>query len=70
MRLQFRAEAYNMSNSPSFADPVRVLASPLFGTSTSMMNLMLGAGRPNSGLSPAFQSGGSRVYQAGFTLRF
>ncbi len=70
LRLQVRVEGYNVTNSPSFADPVRVLANPLFGTSASMANLMLGAGRPDSGLSPAFQSGGARVFQAGITLRF
>ena len=69
-RLQFRAEAYNLANSAHYADPVRVMSSPLFGYSTSLTNLMLGAGRPNSGLTPAFQSGGPRVFQAGITVRF
>lgn len=68
--IQFRAEGYNVANSPSFADPVRVLSSPLFGLSPSLTSLMLGAGRPNSGLSSAFQSGGPRVLQAGVTIRF
>jgi hypothetical protein len=69
-RFEVRLEGYNVTNSTNFADPVRILASPLFGTSTSMTNLMLGAGRPNSGLSPAFQSGGPRTVQAGLTIRF
>jgi hypothetical protein len=69
-RLQFRIEAYNVTNTPNYADPIRILASPLFGTSPSLANLMLGMGRPNSGLTPAFQSGGARVLQAGITLRF
>ena len=38
--------------------------------SAGLSNLMLGAGRPNSGLSPAFQSGGPRTVQAGLTIRF
>jgi hypothetical protein len=69
-RLQFRIEAYNLTNTANYADPIRILSSPLFGTSPSLANLMLGSGRPNSGLTPAFQSGGPRVMQAGVTLRF
>ena len=69
-RMQFRVEGYNMTNSTNVADPVRIMASPLFGYSPSLANLMLGSGRPNSGLTPAFQSGGARVLQAGITLRF
>jgi hypothetical protein len=69
-RLSLRAELYNVTNTLNLADPVRVLASPLFGQSASLANLMLGAGRPNSGLTPAFQSGGPRTLQIGITLRF
>jgi hypothetical protein len=69
-RLQFRLEGYNVTNSVNLADPVRVLSSPLFGYSSSVASLMLGSGRPNSGLTPAFQSGGPRLFQAGMTLRF
>ena len=69
-RLQFRVEAYNVTNMPNYADPIRILSSPIFGTSPSLANLMLGSGRPNSGLTPAFQSGGPRVIQAAISLRF
>lgn len=69
-QLGLRLEAYNATNSASFADPVRYLSSPLFGTSTSLSGLMMGAGRPNSGLSPAFQPGGPRSLQISLSLRF
>ncbi|HYO82960.1 MAG TPA: TonB-dependent receptor, partial [Bryobacteraceae bacterium] len=70
LRLSLRAEAYNVPNHAQLADPVRVLASPMFGFSPSTTSLMLGTGRPNGGLSPAFQSGGPRTMQLGLTLRF
>jgi hypothetical protein len=66
--LQLRLEAFNALNHPNFADPIRFLASPLFGESTSMLNLMLGTGSPSSGLAPIFQAGGPRSAQ--ITLRF
>ena len=69
-RLRFRLEAYNATNRASFSDPARYLSNVLFGESTALAGLMLGAGRPNSGLSPAFQPGGPRTLQAGVTLRF
>ncbi|WP_321473953.1 carboxypeptidase-like regulatory domain-containing protein [uncultured Paludibaculum sp.] len=68
--LELRGEAFNVFNHPNFADPVRTLASPLFGQSNSMLNLMLGTGSPGSGLAPVFQSGGSRSLQMVLRLRF
>jgi hypothetical protein len=66
--LQFRMEAFNGLNQANFADPVRFMNSPMFGQSTSMLNLMLGTGSPGSGLAPILQTGGARSFQA--TLRF
>lgn len=68
--LQFRVEAFNVFNTPSFADPVKFLDNPLFGQSTSMLNMMLGTGSPGSGLAPMLQAGGPRTFQASLRLRF
>jgi hypothetical protein len=70
LRLSIRAEAYNVFNHAQFADPVRYLSNPLFGQSTSALNLMMGSGSPSSGQAPAFQSGGSRVMQLSLQLNF
>jgi hypothetical protein len=66
--LQFRMEAFNGLNQANFADPVRFMSSPVFGQSTSMLNLMLGTGSPGSGLAPILATGGARSFQA--ALRF
>lgn len=66
--IELRLEAYNTLNQANFADPSRYLSSPVFGQSTSMLNLMLGTGSPGSGLSPLLQTGGARSMQG--TLRF
>jgi len=66
--LDVRVEAFNALNQVNFGDPVRYLDSPLFGQSTSMLNLSLGTGSPGSGLAPLFESGGPRMFQG--TLRF
>ncbi len=68
--LQVRASAFNALNHPNFADPVKYLDSPLFGQSTSMLNMMLGTGSPGSGLSPILQTGGPRSFQLSVKLRF
>jgi len=67
---QLRVEAYNAFNHPNFADPIRFMASPLFGQSSSMLNLMLGTGSPGSGLAPVFQSGGARSLQIALRFKF
>jgi hypothetical protein len=69
-KLEFRFQAFNALNHPSFADPVRYLDSPYFGESTSMLNLMLGTGSPASGLTPLLQNGGSRSIEAVIRLHF
>jgi hypothetical protein len=70
LRLDLRLEAFNLLNHPNFADPIRYLDSPLFGQSTSMLNLMLGTGSPGSGLAPLLESGGARQLQATFRFWF
>ena len=65
-----RLEAFNALNQANFADPVRYLSSPVFGQSTSMLNLMLGTGSPGSGLSPLLQNGGARSVQGTIRFRF
>lgn len=68
--LELRLEAFNALNQANFADPAKFLVSPLFGQSSSMLNLMLGTGSPGSGLAPIFQIGGARSAQAMVRLRF
>jgi hypothetical protein len=69
-RVQFRLEAFNLLNHANFADPVKYLNSPVFGQSTSMLNLMLGSGSPGSGLAPILQTGGPRSLQGSLRFQF
>lgn len=67
---ELRLEAFNLSNHLNLGDPLRYLNSPLFGQSSSMLNLMLGSGSPGSGLTPMLQTGGPRSFQAVIRFRF
>lgn len=61
---------FNVFNHPAFANPVPYLSSPWFGQPTSMQNLMLGSGTPNTGLPPLFQTGGARSGELSFRFTF
>lgn len=63
--LQFRAEAYNLFNHPSFGSVYNSLANgPLFGQTYNTQNSQLG------GLSSIYQVGGSRSLQLALKLQF
>jgi hypothetical protein len=68
--VQVRVEAFNVFNQANLGDPARYLANPLFGESTSMLNVMLGTGTPGSGLAPMFQTGGPRSVQVAVRFGF
>ena len=70
LTLECNASAFNLFNHASFANPIGYLGSPLFGQPTSMQNLMLGSGTPNSGLTPLFQPGGPRTAEFGIKFSF
>ena len=70
LSLEVSVNVFNVLNHPAFANPVPFLSSPFFGQPTSMQNLMLGSGTPNTGLPPLFQTGGARAGEFSFRFTF
>jgi len=70
LSLEVSVNIFNVLNHPAFANPVSFLSSPFFGQPTSMQNLMLGSGTPNTGLPPLFQTGGARAGEFSFRFTF
>src|SRR5262249_31173436 len=80
LRLQFKAEFFNVTNHPNFGDPSGSIGSatvtgvptlsPTFGRSLTTLNQNLGPGGANGGLSPLFQVGGPRSIQLSMKLIF
>lgn len=82
VRLQFRAEAFNVLNHPNFTNPDPILGfgvggilfpNPTFGQSRSMLNHGLSGGStatPGNGFNPLYQVGGPRSLQLALKLLF
>jgi hypothetical protein len=70
LKLQFRAEVFNVFNHPNFGNPNNILTSNFFGQSTQMLGRSLGSGGINGGLSPIYQIGGPRSVQLALKLLF
>jgi hypothetical protein len=70
VRLQLRAEVFNLFDRPNFGNPVNDLGSSLFGQSVQTLGGSLGAGGVNGGLSPVYQVGGPRSAQLTLKVQF
>lgn len=76
LKLQFRAEMFNILNHPNFGAPIGDLSSSQFGQSTSMFGQYLNGGTIGGGnvgggaLSPLYQIGGPRSIQFALKLQF
>jgi hypothetical protein len=64
VKLQFRAEAFNILNTPNFANPSGTLSSSAFGLSSQMLNRSL------RGISSLYELGGPRSGQLALKILF
>jgi hypothetical protein len=71
LKLQFRAELFNVLNHPNFGPPDGNLTDPQFGQSTATLGRSLSGGNLGSGaFDPLYQLGGPRSIQFGLKLSF
>lgn len=75
LKLQFKAEVFNIFNHPNFGDPVGNLGTNLptnsfFGRSAGMWGRSIGTGGTIGGFNPLYQVGGPRSMQFSLKLQF
>jgi hypothetical protein len=70
LKLQFRAEMFNVLNHPNFAPPIGDLNDSQFGQSTAMLGRSLAGGAGTGGFSSLYQVGGPRSIQFALKLQF
>lgn len=71
LKLQFRAEMFNLLNHPMFGPPVSDTSAAEFGISTQTLGQYLAGGSVgNGGFNSLYQIGGSRSIQFGLKLQF
>lgn len=63
--LDFRADAFNLFNTPNFGNPTGVMTNANFGRSTAILSTGVTGGQ-----NPQFQIGGPRSLQLGLRLQF
>jgi hypothetical protein len=71
LKLQFRAEMFNVLNHPNFGPQDGDLTDPTFGVTTQMLGTSMSSTNVGGGaLSPLYQAGGTRSIQLALKLTF
>jgi hypothetical protein len=70
LKIEFRAELFNLPNHPNFAPPQSGLGSADFGQSTQTLAESLGGNVGAGGFNALYQLGGPRSIQFGLKLHF
>jgi hypothetical protein len=70
VKLQFRAEMFNVLNHPNFGQPIGDLNNPQFGLSTQMLGASLDQNPGGGSFSSLYQLGGPRAIQFALKLTF